>query len=135
MATKYFATTCEFTLHEDDWNEGEGKLLSVWDEADCIKASDTIKGVLEQVNYLDDDYEGKRPVAEVFENDPCEDKEHSLFEADLLVDHDGEHIIRPSAEKYKQFECGVVKLYALHITVVIKKQSELDEDDVRCWKD
>lgn len=131
MDTKYFATTCEFMLHEDDWNEGEGKLISRWDEADCMESADTIEGVLEQVNYLNRDAFGKKPINEVFENDPCQDKEYGRFDADLMVDVDGENIIKPTEEKYKQFERGEVKLYALHITVYIHKQTDLDEGDVR----
>jgi len=96
-----------------------------------MESADTIEGVLEQVNYLDC---RRNPVKvnEEFENDPCQDKEYGRFDADLMVDIYGENTIcKVSDEKWAKFERGEVKLYALHITVYIHKQTDLDEGDVR----
>lgn len=131
MNMKYFATSCEFTLHEADWNEGEGKFISRWDEVDCMESAESIEDVLEQVNYLDCDMSGEMSLNEVFENDPCQDKDYGRFDADLLVDINGETITKPTEEKSKQFERGEVKLYALHIRVHINKQADLAEDDIK----
>ena len=42
---KFIATSCKFSLHEDDWFEGEGKLISAWNEE--LGKADTIVELLE----------------------------------------------------------------------------------------
>ena len=133
---KFIATNCEFMLHEDDWFEGEGKLISTWNE-DLGKA-DTIVELLERVPYLDMCYGKCERIQDQFENDPCCEDEKNRFDADLTVDieDDGHHnggfvIIKPTEEKWKKFRKGKVKLYSLHICVHIAKIADLDIDDVQ----
>ena len=129
---KFIATSCEFRLHEDDWFEGEGKLISAWNE-DLGKA-DTIVELLGHVQYLDKCYGKREHIQDQF---PCYEDEPNRFDADLTVDiEDSAHydggfrIIKPSEEKWKKFQKGEVKLYSLHICVHIVKIADLDIDDV-----
>lgn len=137
MATKFKATACEFTLHEDDWIEGEGKLISNWNED--IGEADTIVELLQKIPYLDKNFKKIEQVQDVFEHDPCvyvksngeQFHEPNRFDADLQVDiKDDGRIIKPTEEKWKQFEKAEVKLYALHICVHVQKVCDLDIDDV-----
>ena len=132
---KFIATSCEFSLYEDDWFEGEGKLISAWDE-DLGKA-DTIVELLERVQYLDKCYGRCERIQDQFEYDPCYKDEPNSFDADLTVDIEndahydgGFRIIKPTEEKWKKFQKGEVKLYSLHIYVHIVKNVELEIDDV-----
>ena len=132
---KFIATSCEFMLHEDDWFEGEGKLISAWNE-DLGKA-DTIVELLGRVQYLDKCYGKCERIQDQFENDPCYEDETNRFDADLTVDIEddahydgGFRIIKPTEEKWKKFRKGEVKLYSLHICVHIVKIADLDIDDV-----
>ena len=137
---KFIATSCEFTLHEDDWNEGEGNLIACWNEK--LAEADSIVGVLQSVPYLDKGYISnavKKIVCmqDVFENDPCRNRDYHRFDADLTVDIEidshydgGFRIIKPTEDKWKQFERGEVKLYSLHIVVHVQKLADLDVDDV-----
>ena len=138
---KFIATGCEFRLHEDDWFEGEGKLISVWNE-DLGKA-DTIVELLERVPYLDMCYGRCKRIQDEFDNDPCYTDEKNRFDADLTVDIEidshydgGFRIIKPTEDKWKQFERGEVKLYSLHVVVHVQKLADLDADDVcnEGWK-
>ena len=138
---KFIATGCEFRLHEDDWFEGEGKLISVWNE-DLGKA-DTIVKLLERVPYLDMCYGRCKRIQDEFDNDPCYTDEKNRFDADLTVDIEidshydgGFRIIKPTEDKWKQFERGEVKLYSLHVVVHVQKLADLDADDVcnEGWK-
>ena len=138
---KFIATSCEFMLHEDDWFEGEGKLISSWNE-DLGKA-DTIVELLERVQYLDKHYGKCERIQDQFENDPCYEDEKNRFDADLTVDIEddahyggGFRIIKPTEDKWKQFERGEVKLYSLHVVVHVQKLADLDADDVcnEGWK-
>ena len=127
---KFIATSCEFRLHEDDWFEGEGKLISAWDED--LGQADTIAELLQKISYLDKNFMKIECIQDEF---ACYDNELNRFDADLMVDieddgHDGVRIIKPTEEKWKQFENGKVKLYSLHICVHIMKIAELDIDDV-----
>lgn len=132
---KFIATSCELSLHEDDWLEGEGKLISAWNE-DLGKAN-TIVELLERVPYLAMGYGRCERIQDQFENDPCNADEKSRFDADLTVDieDDGHHnggfvIIKPTEEKWKKFRKGEVKLCSLHICVHIAKITDLDIDDI-----
>lgn len=132
---KFIATSCEFRLYEDDWFEGEDKLIGAWNE-DLGKA-DTIVELLERVQYLDKCYGKCERIQDQFEHDPCYEDETNRFDADLTVDiendahHDGSfRIIKPTEEKWKKFQKGEVKLYSLHICVHIVKIVELEIDDV-----
>ena len=144
---KFIATSCEFTLHEDDWNEGEGNLIACWNEE--LAEADSIVGVLQSVPYLDKDYYISNAVKkivcmqDVFENDPCRNRDYHRFDADLTVDIEidshydgGFRIIKPTEDKWKQFERGEVKLYSLHVVVHVQKLADLDADDVcnEGWK-
>ena len=138
---KFIATGCEFRLHEDDWFEGEGKLISVWNE-DLGKA-DTIVELLERVPYLDMCYGRCKRIQDEFDNDPCYTDEKNRFDADLTVDIEidshydgGFRIIKPTEDKWKQFERGEVKLYSLHVVVHVQKLADLDADDAcnEGWK-
>ena len=129
---KFIATSCEFMLHEDDWFEGEGKLISAWNE-DLGKAN-TIVELLERVQYLDKCYGRCERIQDEF---ACYDNELNRFDADLMVDIEydahydgGFRIIKPTEEKWKKFQKGEVKLYSLHICVYIVKIADLDIDDV-----
>ena len=127
---KFIATNCEFMLHEDDWFEGEGKLISVWNEE--LGKADTIVELLQKIPYLDKNFKKIECIQDEF---ACYDNELNRFDADLMVDieddgHDGFRIIKPTEEKWKQFENGEVKLYSLHICVHIVKIADLDIDDV-----
>ena len=129
---KFIATNCEFMLHEDDWFEGEGKLISAWNE-DLGKA-DTIVELLERVQYLDKHYGKCERIQDQF---ACYEDELNRFDADLTVDIEddahydgGFRIIKPTEEKWKKFQKGEVKLYSLHICVHIVKIANLDIDDV-----
>ena len=129
---KFIATSCEFMLHEDDWFEGEGKLISAWNE-DLGKA-DTIVELLGRVQYLDKCYGRCERIQDQF---PCYVDEPNRFDADLTVDIEddahydgGFRIIKPTEEKWKKFQKGEVKLYSLHICVHIVKIVDLDIDDV-----
>ena len=129
---KFIATSCEFTLHEDDWLEGEGKLISAWNEE--LGKAGTIVELLERVPYLDKCYGRCERIQDQF---ACYEDEKSKFDADLTVDieddchHDGGfRIIKPTEEKWKKFQKGEVKLYSLHICVHIAKIADLDIDDV-----
>ena len=129
---KFIATNCEFMLHEDDWFEGEGKLISSWNE-DLGKA-DTIVELLEHVPYLDKHYGKCERIQDQF---ACYEDELNRFDADLTVDieddahhNGGFRIIKPTEEKWKKFQKGEVKLYSLHICVHIVKIANLDIDDV-----
>ena len=133
MATKFKATSCEFTLHEDDWIDGEGCLISNWYED--IDEADTIVELLQKIPYLDKSFKKIERIQDEFEHDPCYDNEPNRFDADLTVDieddgHDAVRIIKPTEEKLKQFEKAEVKLYALHICVHVQKVCDLDIDDV-----
>lgn len=135
MATKFKATACEFTLHEDDWNEGEGKFISHWTED--IGEADTIVELLQKIPYLDKNFKKIERIQDEFEHDSCYDNEPNRFDGDLLVDLDTRRlneddvtIIKPTEEKWKQFEKSEVKLYALHICVHVQKVCDLDIDDV-----
>lgn len=133
---KFIATNCEFTLHEDHWNEGEGKLFASWDED--IGEADTICGLLNKIQYLDNSYmTSSYRIQDMFAHDPCCSGELNRFDADLTVDIEynshydgGFRIITPSEEKWKLFQTGKVKLYSLHIVVHVKKIEDLDIDDV-----
>ena len=136
---KFIATNCEFMLHEDDWFEGEGKLISSWNE-DLGKA-DTIVELLERVQYLDKHYGKCERIQDQF---ACYEDELNRFDADLTVDieddahhNGGFRIIKPTEEKWKKFQKGEVKLYSLHICVHIVKIANLDIDDVinEGWRD
>ena len=129
---KFIATNCEFMLHEDDWFEGEGKLISVWNEE--LGKADTIVELLERVQYLDKCYGRCERIQAQF---PCYVDEPNRFDADLTVDIEddahydgGFRIIKPTEEKWKKFQKGEVKLYSLHICVHIVKIADLDIDDV-----
>ena len=129
---KFIAINCEFMLHEDDWFEGEGKLISAWNE-DLGKA-DTIVELLERVQYLDKCYGKCERIQDQF---PCYEDEPNRFDADLTVDIEddahydgGFRIIKPTEEKWKKFQKGEVKLYSLHICVHIAKIADLDIDDI-----
>ena len=129
---KFIATNCEFMLHEDDWFEGEGKLIGAWNE-DLGKA-DTIVELLERVQYLDKHYGKCERIQDQF---ACYEDELNRFDADLTVDiEDSAHydggfrIIKPTEEKWKKFQKGKAKLYALHVCVHIVKIANLDIDDV-----
>ena len=130
---KFIATSCEFRLHEDDWFEGEGKLISAWNE-DLGKA-DTIVELLERVQYLDKCYGRCERIQDQF---ACYEDELNRFDADLTVDIEddahydgGFRIIKPTEEKWKKFRKGEVKLYSLHICVHIAKIADLGIDDVQ----
>ena len=132
---KFIATSCEFSLHEDDWIEGEGNLIARWNEE--LAEAETITELMENVPYLDKSYGRCSRIQDEFENDPGCEGDYHRFDADLMVDIEpdchsggGFRIIKPTEEKWKKFENGKVKLYALHITVYIKKFSDLDVDDV-----
>ena len=70
---KFIATNCEFMLHEDDWFEGEGKLISSWVED--LGEADTIAELLGQVQYLDKCHGRCERIQDVFEHDPCYEDE------------------------------------------------------------
>ena len=132
---KFIATNCEFMLHEDDWFEGEGKLISSWVED--LGEADTIAELLGHVQYLDKCHGRCERIQKVFEHDPCYEDETGRFDADLTVDiedsahHDGGfRIVKPTEEKWDEFQKGKAKLYALHVCVHIVKTSSLDIDDV-----
>ena len=132
---KFIATSCEFSLYEDDWFGGEGKLISAWIE-DLGKA-DTIVELLERVQYLDKCYGRCERIQDQFEHDPCYKDEPNIFDADLTADIEddahydgGFRIIKPTEEKWKKFQKGEVKLYSLHIRVHIAKITDLDIDDI-----
>ena len=132
---KFIATSCKFSLHEDDWFEGEGKLISAWDED--LGEADAIAELLGRVQYLDKCYGKCERIQDQFENDPCYEDETSRFDADLTVDIEddahydgGFRIIKPTEEKWDEFQKGKAKLYALHVCVRIVKTSSLDIDDV-----
>ena len=129
---KFIATSCEFRLHEDDWFEGEGKLISSWNEE--LGKADTIVELLGRVQYLDKCYGRCERIQDQF---PCYVDEPNRFDADLTVDIEddahydgGFRIIKPTEEKWKKFKKGEVKLYSLHICVHIVKIADLDIDDV-----
>ena len=129
---KFIATNCEFRLHEDDWFEGEGKLISAWNEE--LGKADTIVELLERVQYLDKCYGKCERIQDQF---PCYVDEPNRFDSDLTVDIEddahydgGFRIIKPTEEKWKKFQKGEVKLYSLHICVHIAKIANLDIDDV-----
>ena len=129
---KFIATNCEFRLHEDDWFEGEGKLISAWNEE--LGKADTIVELLERVQYLDKHYGKCERIQDQF---ACYEDELNRFDADLTVDieddahhNGGFRIIKPTEEKWKKFQKGEVKLYSLHICVHIVKIANLDIDDV-----
>ena len=129
---KFIATSCEFRLHEDDWFEGEGKLISSWNEE--LGKADTIVELLGRVQYLDKCYGRCERIQDQF---PCYEDEPNRFDADLTVDIEddahyagGFRIIKPTEEKWKKFQKGEVKLYSLHIWVYIAKIADLDIDDV-----
>ena len=129
---KFIATNCEFMLHEDDWFEGEGKLISAWNEE--LGKADTIVELLERVQYLDKHYGKCERIQDQF---ACYEDELNRFDADLTVDieddahhNGGFRIIKPTEEKWKKFQKGEVKLYSLHICVHIVKIANLDIDDV-----
>lgn len=133
MATKFKATNCEFTLHEDDWNTGEGALINNWTED--IGEADTIVKLLQKIPYLDKNFKKIERVQDKFEHDPCYDNEPNRFDADLMVDinpneHRWDEIIKPTNERYRLFAEGKIKLYALHICVHVQKVCDLDVDDV-----
>ena len=129
---KFIATSCEFRLHEDDWFEGEGKLISSWNEE--LGKADTIVELLGRVQYLDKCYGRCERIQDQF---PCYEDEPNRFDADLTVDIEddahydgGFRIIKPTEEKWKKFRKGKVKLYSLHICVHLAKIADLDIDDV-----
>ena len=129
---KFIATSCEFRLHEDDWFEGEGKLISSWNE-DLGKANNIVE-LLGRVQYLDKCYGSCKRIQDQF---ACYEDELNRFDADLTVDIEddahydgGFRIIKPTEEKWKKFQKGEVKLYSLHICVHIAKIADLDIDDV-----
>ena len=129
---KFIATNCEFMLHEDDWFEGEGKLISSWNEE--LGKANTIVELLERVQYLDKHYGKCERIQDQF---ACYEDELNRFDADLTVDieddahhNGGFRIIKPTEEKWKKFQKGEVKLYSLHICVHIVKIANLDIDDV-----
>lgn len=133
MATKFKSTNCEFMLHEDDWSEGEGKLVRNWTEE--LGEADSIIELLQKIPYLDKNFKKIERIQDEFEHDPCYDNETNRFDADLMVDieddgHDGVRIIKPTDEKYKLFTEGKVKLYALHILVHVKKECDIDVQDL-----
>lgn len=130
MTTKFFATTCEFTLHEDDYSKGELKLISRWDEAPGMSRKDSVEELLKSVNYLDcDAFDG--PVE--FENDPCSDGEGSRFDADITVEVDDKGydmlIKKPTPEMIEDWKAGKKMLYALHISIYVAKEVPLAEGD------
>ena len=132
---KFIAASCEFSLHEDDWFEGEGKLISAWNE-DLGKA-DTIVELLGRVQYLDKCYGRCERIQDQFENNLCYEDKLNRFDADLTVDIEddahydgGFRIIKLTEEKWKKFKKGEVKLYSLHICMHIVKIVDLDIDDV-----
>lgn len=126
---KFIATSCEMTLHEDDWVQGEGDLISRWDCSDSLKQSDSIKELLEQVPHLDCNFKPV-DVLEEFENDPCYDGDYSRFDADLMVDVKDEQIIKVTPEKWAAFQKNECKLYALHVVIYVRKVVGLNVDDV-----
>lgn len=132
IGNKYIATSCEMTLHEDDWVTGEGDLISRWDASGEIDRASTVKGILEQVPHLDCNFKPVDVLKE-FENDPCYDGDTSRFDADLMVDVKDEQIIKVTPEKWTAFQKNECKLYALHIVIYIRKLENLNVDDIP-WK-
>lgn len=124
---KYIKLTTEFTLIEDDWNRGELKVISRWDEDDD-RQFDSIEELLKSVDYLDRDGLGG-PIE--FENDPASEGDASRFDASITVDIEKEHdsIVKPTVEKLADWKAGKCLLYTLQIFVRAAKLLPLEETD------
>lgn len=128
----YHATSCEFRLVEDDWNEGESlDPVSVWNEDVNLKKgrAESVKQLLANVPYLWCNA-GTSDPSKLFINDPCDEGDFSRFDADLLVTLRGSAIDKPAAEQLEAWKKGECKMHALHITLYVRKLIGLDASDV-----
>lgn len=126
LKRKFVVKNCEFILHEDNWNDGEGKLMSAWNENVPAEA-DTIEELLKNIPHLEANFEPVDARKE-FICDPCCENDFSRFEAMLTVDVDNgtEQIVKPTEEKWKLFTEGKVNLFTLQITVRVVQIEKLD---------
>lgn len=134
MSSSYRATSCEFRLVEDDWNEGESfEPVSVWNEDVNLKRgarAESVKQILANVPYLWCNA-GTSDPAKLFINDPCDEGDFSRFDADLQVVINGNDIDKPSPRQLEAWKKGAGKMHSLHITLYVRKLTDLDASDVR----
>lgn len=130
MNNRYYATSCEFRLIEDDYEKGELSTISIWNENVNPKKAESVKDILENVPYLWCNAFGSN-VHELFQNDPVEEGDYSRFDADLQVGVNGDDLTKPSDEDIELWKKGEAKIYALHITLYIRKLTDLSKDDVK----
>ena len=129
---KYVATLCAFSLYVENWNEGEGKCISAWEEN--ITPSGTIIGVLRNVPYIKYDIcfnksDNDQPELK-FINDPNYENDYNRFSANVIVQVYNDSICKPTEQELIQFKNGEINLYSLHVTLKIQKIYDLDISDI-----
>lgn len=119
---------CEFRIHADTWNNGEGDLVSTWNEQ---ISGDTIDQLLNDVVYLNCNHMSyDNDIMKLFECDPCHEGDFSRFDASLTVNYHNEQMCKPTNDEVEQWKAGKIDLYTMYISLHVQKVCDLDETDV-----
>lgn len=124
MKKVYMILNCSTTVHEDSYENGEGKFATGWELDKCsvlLANYDTVKELLEKVNeeYLyhsDKKNEGVKNWF-IFEDPDLAKKGEIRFDTDQLVNVDGLEANDYEVEAWKK---GEKQLYSAHTSLYAK---------------
>lgn len=128
--SKYVITKLNYELFEENHADGEGKFINSWNERPNLKQYDSVKDLLNDIQYVDCDAMDLS-IQDIFECDPLREHDYGYFEGMIIVNlygTDGD-IIRPDEEDIEEWMNDARMLYGLRISVHIAKIEDLTKED------
>lgn len=129
--TKYIITKLNYELFEESHADGEGKFINSWNERPNLKKYDSVKDLLEDIQYIEYD-PMDLAIQDIFECDPLREHDYSYFEGMIIVNLQSSKndIIRPDDDDLDQWLNDKRMLYGLRISVRVAKIDDLSEEDM-----
>jgi len=111
----YVLKRYDVTVHEDDYEEGEGKQVNQWSE----KVNEEFSSVNSMIDYINQNVIYTNYKKENFEY------EDGVLWTDVLVDSEG---LSPSESEKKSWQQGKTKLYNAHYKFDVKVYNRTEAD-------
>jgi hypothetical protein len=118
---KHFYFNVNATIHQNDYEEGQGKQVNFWQLQEHVKAENltlAIKKLFETRLY----FAYKKEFAQV--ND-CNDSINNILEYSNLVDNDNCEILERD-KKYQDWKAGKINIYSCDLSIEIFELSAVD---------